>query len=265
MYNKLFNKIVDSSIWMEPDHVRLIWMMFIAIMDEDGFVNLAGVKNVAHRAVMDLEKAQIAIDVLESPDKESSNPANEGRRLTRVPGGWMVNNSKEYRDIVKREHQKELNRERVKRHRKNKSVMECNGSVMDANETVTPSEAETEAKTETETEAETKVSRAGKMETILEAWNASGSTSKVRKLTKDRKAKLTQRLHDCDWPWEDAISKLPIPNTDRFSWQPDFDWLIANDRNAYSLAEGKFDKSGKSTSRPGVDYDPNHDYASEIF
>jgi hypothetical protein len=148
VYNKLFSKIVDSSIWMEPDHVRLLWMMFIAIMDEDGFVNLASVKNVAHRAVMTLEKASEAIQVLESPDYDSSNPANEGRRLTRVPGGWIVNNSKEYRDIVKREHQKELNRERVRRHRvKTGASSECNDDVMVANDFVTPSDTDTKAET----------------------------------------------------------------------------------------------------------------------
>ncbi len=151
MYNKLFSKIVDSSIWMEPDHVRLVWLMFIALMDEDGFVNLATAKNVAHRAVMELEKAIEALQVLESPDPESSNPANDGRRLTRVPGGWIVNNAKEYREIVKREHQKELNRERVRRHRHgdetecNAQVTPCNAGVARRNEKVMPSEAEAEA------------------------------------------------------------------------------------------------------------------------
>lgn len=148
MYNKLFTKIVDSSIWMEADHVRLVWLMFIAIMDEDGYVNLASEKNVAHRAVMDLEKASNAIHVLESPDPDSSNPANEGRRITRVSGGWIVNNAGEYRGIIKREHQKELNRERVRKHRsRNAGVTSRNATVTRANDSVTPSEADTESET----------------------------------------------------------------------------------------------------------------------
>jgi len=152
MYNKLFNKIVDSSIWMQEDHVRLVWMMFIAIMDEDGFVNLASERNVAHRAVMAMDKAVEAIRILESPDPESSNPANEGRRISRVPGGWIVLNAKEYRDIVKREHQKQLNRERVRKFRRgNATVMQCNDDVTLANETVTPSDTDTVADTTAET------------------------------------------------------------------------------------------------------------------
>jgi len=131
--------------------VRIVWLMFIAIMDEDGFVNLASSKNVAHRAVMDLEKAQQALAILEGPDLESSNPANEGRRITRVPGGWMVNNAKEYRDIVRREQQKILGRERVQKHRLgNADVTLCNAGVTGCNENVTPSEAEAEAEANTE-------------------------------------------------------------------------------------------------------------------
>jgi len=139
MYNKIFNKIVDSSLWMEPDNVRILFMMFIAIMDEDGFVNLAGVKNVAHRAIMPVDVTKDALEVLESPDADSSNPANEGRRIERVEGGWMVLNSSEYRGIATREHQKELNRKRVRRHR---AKAQCNAPVTGGNEPVTPSEAE---------------------------------------------------------------------------------------------------------------------------
>lgn len=94
------------------------------------------------------------------------------------------------------------------------------------------------------------VSRAQKISEVLDCWNSSESTAKVRKLTKDRRVKLSARLEDCDWPWEDAIAKLPIPNTDRFTWQPDFDWLIANDRNAYSLAEGKYDLKNEIQPQP---------------
>lgn len=137
---------------MEPDNVRILFMMFIAIMDEDGFVNLASEKNVAHRAIMDLEDTKKALKVLESPDPDSSNPANEGRRIERVPGGWVVLNANEYRGLAKREHQKELNRKRVQKHR---SKNGCNAPVMEGNEPVTPSEAEAEANTDTKTDTKT--------------------------------------------------------------------------------------------------------------
>jgi hypothetical protein len=101
---------------------------------------------------------------------------------------------------------------------------------------------------------------------VVDAWNKSSASAKVKKLTGDRATKLRARLRDPDWPWREAIAKLPIPNTEKFDWQPDFDWLVANDRNAYSLAEGKYDRKHATNGQgPGVNYDPNHDYESEAF
>lgn len=107
------------------------------------------------------------------------------------------------------------------------------------------------------------------MQAVVDRWNQSGSTVKVRKVFGTRARNLSDRLTDSDWPWAEAISKLPIHNEGDFDWQPDFDWLIANDFNAYKLAEGKYDRKAKSTASsgqgPGVNYDPNHDYESEMF
>lgn len=123
MYNKLFTKILDSSIWTAPTPTRIVWLTFIAAMDEDGFVPFASVKNVAHRAIVSLEEAEAAIVCLESPDKDSSDPDNEGRRILRVDGGWIVLNSKKYRAIATREHQKEMNRIRWPSAARNGRVM----------------------------------------------------------------------------------------------------------------------------------------------
>ena len=145
MYNKIFTKILDSSIWLEPDATRIVWITMIAAMDETGFCQFASVANVARRANVDTEKAAAAIQVLESPDKDSSDPENEGRRLERIPGGWMVLNAEKYRAIVTRAINQENTRARVAKHReKKRRVTECNAGVTHANDFVTPSEAETD-------------------------------------------------------------------------------------------------------------------------
>jgi hypothetical protein len=61
MYNKLFSKIVTSSIWLEPTPTRMIWITFLALMDEDGFAPVASVANLAHTARIDLEDATKAV------------------------------------------------------------------------------------------------------------------------------------------------------------------------------------------------------------
>ena len=94
MYNKLFTKILDSSIWMESAPTRIVWLTLIAAMDETGFVQFASIGNLAHRALVSREDAEAAVKTLESPDPDSSDPDNEGRRIQKVPGGWMVLNAR---------------------------------------------------------------------------------------------------------------------------------------------------------------------------
>lgn len=141
MYNKLFTKILDSSIWLEPIPTRIVWLTMIAMMDEQGFVQLAGVGNVAHRARVSLEEAAAAVECLEGPDPQSSDQDHEGRRIERVPGGWIILNAEKHRAIVTRATIQEQTRERVRRHRLKRS----------GNATVTPSEAEAEAETRSHT------------------------------------------------------------------------------------------------------------------
>lgn len=117
MYNKLFAKIVDSTIWLQPTPTRIVWVTFLAVMDEDGFVALASIPNVARRAAVTLDEAATAIASLEAPDPDSSDPAHDGRRIERVPGGWMVLNAEKYSQIVTRAISREHTRERVRKHR----------------------------------------------------------------------------------------------------------------------------------------------------
>lgn len=148
MYNKIFTKILDSSVWLEPTPTRIVWITLLAAMDEDGFCSFAAIGNVAGRARVTLEEAKSSLEILAAPDPESSDPENEGRRIERVSGGWIVLNATKYRDLVSRENAKEKTRERVKRFREknggNAHVTPSNGKDTDANFLVTPSEAYTE-------------------------------------------------------------------------------------------------------------------------
>ncbi len=156
MYNKIFTKILDSSIWLEPDATRIVWLTCIAAMDEDGFCMFASPANLAHRANVTLTAALAALETLEGPDANSSDHDNEGRRLERVPGGWMVLNAAKYRELVSRELAKLGNRRRVQRHRDAKRS--SNGALTQANESVTLSEADTEAETRSDTHTQERAS-----------------------------------------------------------------------------------------------------------
>lgn len=152
MYNKIFTKILDSSIWLEPTPTRVIWLTFIAAMDETGFAQFAGIANLAHRARVAIQEAQEAVECLQAPDGDSSDPEHDGRRIERVPGGWMILNAPKYREIVTRAVSQEQTRLRVNRYREKKR--NCNGNVTPANGTVTPSEADAEVLTNKQPEPE---------------------------------------------------------------------------------------------------------------
>lgn len=139
MYNKLFTKILDSSIWLEPDATRIVWLTLIAAMDEEGWTQFASVANLAHRARVSLPDAELAVKALESPDPNSSDPDNEGRRIERCAGGWLVLNSEKYREMVTRSIIKEQTRLRVAEFRK-KRKEGCNAPVTQANVVETPSD-----------------------------------------------------------------------------------------------------------------------------
>jgi hypothetical protein len=141
MYNKLFTKILDSSIWLEPDATRIIWFTLIAAMDEEGFAQFASIANLAHRARVSIEKAREAIENLESEDPNSSDPEFGGRRIERVPGGWIVLNAIKYRKLVTRQIIKEQTRERVAKYRRIHPA--CNAPVTQCNDSVTPSDTDT--------------------------------------------------------------------------------------------------------------------------
>ena len=150
MYNKLFTKILDSSIWLEPDTTRIVWITMIAAMDEEGFVSMKTPQNVANRALISLPAALTALHTLENEDPADLECPHRGRRLERVSDGWMVLKANEYREIVSRSISKKLNRDRVANYRARRAL--GNGCVTGANDSVMQSAAAAAAAAEATTE-----------------------------------------------------------------------------------------------------------------
>jgi hypothetical protein len=95
----------------------MVWITMLALKDQDGFVAVASVGNLAHIARVDMTDAKAAVETLEGVDLESSDDENQGRRIERVPGGWVVLNATKYDGIVTKDVQRERTRERVRKHR----------------------------------------------------------------------------------------------------------------------------------------------------
>ena len=115
-YTKLFSSIVNSTIWREANHVRLVWITMLALKDRDGIVE-SSVPGLADAARVSLEECEQAIERLSSPDKYSRTKDFEGRRIAECRGGWRVLNHDLYRRLESEEQRREANAERVRRYR----------------------------------------------------------------------------------------------------------------------------------------------------
>lgn len=122
-YTKLHNGIINSSVWSEPDHVRLVWITMLAMKDRDGVVE-ASVSGLSHASRVTRKKTEAALERLMAPDPDSRTPDHDGRRIAKVDGGWRILNSDKYRDKLNDEDKRARDAERQRRYRENKAKKE---------------------------------------------------------------------------------------------------------------------------------------------
>jgi hypothetical protein len=113
-FAKLDHGILNSSIWAESPATRVLWITMLAMKDENGFVasSRSGLARIANISQVEFEAAILC---LESPDKDSRTSDNEGRRVSKIEGGWVILNNDKYR--LHGEISKEQTRNRVRRYR----------------------------------------------------------------------------------------------------------------------------------------------------
>lgn len=115
-YTKLFQDIVTSTIWREPDTTRIVWITLLALSGEDGVVS-ASVPGLAAIAGVSMEKTLEALDKLKEPDKWSRTKDHEGRRIEETDGGWKILNHGKYRAKMNYEDRKVYLAEKQKEYR----------------------------------------------------------------------------------------------------------------------------------------------------
>lgn len=114
MFTKLFSSILDSSVWLEDLPTKVLWVTMLAMADEEGVVG-ASVGGLARRAGITREDCERGLERFLAPDPDSRNADHEGRRIEKVPGGWLMLNHNAYREIRTKRQSKEAERQR--RHR----------------------------------------------------------------------------------------------------------------------------------------------------
>jgi len=120
MFTKIFGSILNSSIWLDEDghhrpmDVKLVWLTMLIMANEFGIVE-ATAAGIAKESGVLAKRVREIIDLLINPDPESRTPDNQGRRIEKVEGGWLVLNHEKYRSIRNRKQMVDAARQR--RHR----------------------------------------------------------------------------------------------------------------------------------------------------
>jgi hypothetical protein len=143
-YTKLFSSIVASTIWREPDHVRLVWITMLAISDPWGHVraSLPGLADLARVSIVD---AKDAVERLESPDEYSRTKDHEGRRIEETDGGWFILNFVKHRDAGTEGRRREYMREYMRQKRAQSVNSKCKQCKPNSEQSLTHSDSYTDS------------------------------------------------------------------------------------------------------------------------
>lgn len=100
-YTKLFGTILDSTIWSEPQHVKVVWITLLAMSDTFGFVK-GFPDSIRKRAQVSPEECTDALHRLSSPDPNGLRQPFEGRRIKESEDGcgYDILNHGKYYDLL---------------------------------------------------------------------------------------------------------------------------------------------------------------------
>ncbi len=118
-YTKLFQSILESTVWQETPPVKVVWITLLAMADRDGIIE-ASVPGLAKRAGVERPYCEQALALFLAPDPDSRTPDHEGRRIAVVPGGWRLLNYETYRERASKEEYAEKNAARQRRFQERK-------------------------------------------------------------------------------------------------------------------------------------------------
>jgi hypothetical protein len=138
----------------------------LAIANKHGEVQ-ASIPGLAQIAGLPLTDTEAAVEKFLSPDKYSRTPDDQGRRIEKIDGGWLLLNHAKYRAMASKDEEKASSAKRQsafrERQKRNARVTPSNGSVTVSNDTVTGNgdiaEAEADSKADTEPEASQPIQR----------------------------------------------------------------------------------------------------------
>lgn len=98
---------MDSTLWEEPPHVRVMFLTLLMIRDPDHVVRqpfrrVCKKANLSANLDESVKLAEEALRILAEPDARSiDNQEFGGRRIKVVADGWLILNGQKYEDEMK--------------------------------------------------------------------------------------------------------------------------------------------------------------------
>lgn len=120
MYAKIFSSMYDGTLAMcGPWEALVTFQQLLILSDPEGYVDMTP-DAISRRTTIPIEIIQKGLMVLESPDKDSRTPDEEGRRILRLDShrswGWKIVNHDKFRRMRseddRREYMKNYQHER---------------------------------------------------------------------------------------------------------------------------------------------------------
>lgn len=144
-FTKLFNSILDSTVWQESKETKLVWVTMLAMCDRNGEIH-ASIPGLSVRAGVTIPECEEALRCFMSPDKYSRTKDHDGRRIAIIDGGWVLLNHAKYRALLSAEERREYNRIKQQEHRKKLSLIvndsQSHVSDVNAGEHITDADAD---------------------------------------------------------------------------------------------------------------------------
>lgn len=94
--------LVTSTIWMEDDETRIVWVTLVALGNKNGEV-LASIPGLANVARVPVESCRKAVEKLLSPNADAATKDDDGRHLEVIEGGWRLRDNTRLRFLIARD------------------------------------------------------------------------------------------------------------------------------------------------------------------
>ncbi len=249
----LMNSLIHSSIWRQPDPVRIVWITLLCMADKDGYVG-ASLGGIADEARLSEEQTKKALNYLMEPDKDSRDPEANGRRVWQADRGFLIPHIIKFRERIKGDSNEQA-AERMRKHRELLKIQE-DEKIGKVTENVAQQLRKLRTKRETETKRESNTIIPPTPLEFMAFWNEHKNLPPIRSMVADRSVKLTTRCTEAEFVqnWKEIIDKLARSTWhtghNDHKWKATVDWILKNETNYLKILERAESNNHPQTAGP---------------